>query len=113
MIGRKPFYIEPSTSELRFSLRPNLPLWLFMNSTEPVSGGTIADSLIIKFKLFSSIDVTYHNTHGRDIFDLAPKRYDVRFSDGSYLSFDDESLPSSIAVQIRKVISVKSIDVFI
>jgi len=109
MMGRQPFSIDPSSGELRFRLLPALPIWLFFNSTEDPS----SDELIMRFKLFSSIDVTYHNTLRTDLFNIAPSRYDVRFTDGSTTTFDGEYIPSSAAIKIRRIVSVKSIDAYI
>jgi hypothetical protein len=112
MLGRQPYYVEPASQELRFTLRPSIPLWLFMNNTYSLPDGSQSSELIIEYKLFSTIDVTYHNTVQRDLFDVIPKRYEIQYSDESAETFDEYSLPSSVAMKIRRVIFVRRMDVY-
>jgi len=66
----------------------------------------------VSWKLFASIMVTYHNTLGTDLFDVEPTKYVVHMEEGEDIEVDGPSVPAAIAIQIRKLFGVKSIDVY-
>ena len=71
-----------------------------------------ADNPTISFKLFSKIFVTYHNSKGIDLFDVAPVNYKVTMENGSTTEIQGPVISSGLADKIRWVHDVKSIDVF-
>jgi hypothetical protein len=68
--------------------------------------------LIINFKLFGKIPVTYHNSEGTHLFGINAKGYLIKMTDGSAIHFDGPSIPTDTAIAIRRVNSVKSIDAY-
>lgn len=117
MIGSKPFFMDEN-NELGMQLVPALPLWLFQNSGGTSDSVTQEDDsqnsavLTISFKLFASINVTYHNTLKTNLYGISPKRYVVGLRDGSTLDIKGPTIPSNIADKIRRVIFVDCIDVY-
>lgn len=104
MIGPQPFFVNPTTGQLRMQLLPALPRWLFYEE---------GDTPQIKFKLFSSIDVTYHHLRGNaNLFRVPPSRYVVGLRDGSTFNVVGPSIPTELAEKIRRVVFVASIDVY-
>jgi len=67
---------------------------------------------IVTFKLFASIVVTYHNPGAQDLFGIPPKSYQVSMSDGSVEEVDGGFIPTELAVKIRRLTDVESIDVY-
>ena len=109
-MGPNPFFINDE-GEVEMQLIPALPFWLFDDVDTP--GDTDDDgNFIVSFKLFSSIPVTYHNTLGKDLFNVLPKSYIVTMDDGSTAEVDGASIPNELAIQIRKMLGVESMDVF-
>eukprot|EP00581_Thalassiosira_minuscula_P007586 CAMPEP_0183703066 /NCGR_PEP_ID=MMETSP0737-20130205/952_1 /TAXON_ID=385413 /ORGANISM="Thalassiosira miniscula, Strain CCMP1093" /LENGTH=1253 /DNA_ID=CAMNT_0025929769 /DNA_START=223 /DNA_END=3984 /DNA_ORIENTATION=- len=106
-------YIVNDDGDVEMQLIPALPIWLF-EDLEAGAEGTRDDegNLIVSFKIFASIMVTYHNTLGTDLYDVAPKRYVVNMEDGSTVDVEGSSIPTETAVQIRKLLGVESIDVY-
>uniref|UniRef100_A0A7R9WA68 Uncharacterized protein n=1 Tax=Pseudictyota dubia TaxID=2749911 RepID=A0A7R9WA68_9STRA len=108
-IGKEPFFLDGS--DLKMKLVPALPNWLFKDEgLDPQYDED--ENLIVSFKLFASIIVTYHNPSGSDLFDEAPKSYKVTMDDGSVESVDGSEIPSDLAKKIRKIYGVKSIDAY-
>ena len=109
-IGPELFSLDDS-GKLQMQLTPALPSWLF---DDPDSGTdpTFDDegNHIVKFKLFGAILVTYHNPGAQDLYGVSPKSYKVTFKDGTSSTFDDSTIPSKTAEQIRRVKTVASID---
>ena len=99
--------------ELQMELTPALPSWLFEDET---SGNDPsfddAGNHIVKFKLFASILVTYHNPGGVNRFGESPKSYTVTMKDGSVIDIDGPTIPSKTASTIRRMKGVASIDAY-
>lgn len=106
MIGPRPFFLD-TNGELRMQLVPALPLWFFQD--ESTNG---AQPLTISFKLFGSINVTYHNLRQTDLLRVPPDRYKVELRDGTSHAVKGASIPSEFADKIRRVIFVDSIDAY-
>ncbi len=109
-MGPNPFFINDQ-GEVEMQLIPALPFWLFDDVDTPGSKDDDGN-FIVSFKLFSSIPVTYHNTIGKDLFDVLPKSYMVTMEDGSTAEVDGSSIPTELAIQIRKMLGVESIEVY-
>lgn len=124
-IGPKPFMLDEG-GKLKMQLMPALPLWLFevppsnavpsvaklpatamINPMEPADDSDKPISL--NFNLFSTIRVTYVNTKKVDLFDMLPTKYEVTFLDGTVSVITGGTVPTEIAIRIRKVVDVKSI----
>mmetsp|Transcript_24971 Transcript_24971/g.50213 ORF Transcript_24971/g.50213 Transcript_24971/m.50213 type:complete len:115 (+) Transcript_24971:1-345(+) len=111
-IGSNPFVLN-NDGKVEMQLIPALPLWLFEDLEAGAEGKRDDDgNLIVSYKLFASIMVTYHNTLGTDLFDVAPKSYVVTMTDGSTVEVEGASIPTDTAIQIRKLLGVESIDVY-
>ena len=97
-IGPHPFHVDPTSHELKMSLTPALPSWVFDEDGEAT------------FKLFGEIEVTYHNEEGKDLMGVQPKRYEVNYKwhDGADV-VESGHLPEYIAEQVRRL-DVESID---
>lgn len=65
--GKTIFSLDPE-GKLRFQLKPVLPAWLFKKQE-------------LCFKLFGSINVTYLNPKGKDIFGVVPASYKLILDD--------------------------------
>ena len=66
----------------------------------------------MKFKLFASIPVTYHNPGGQNLFGVTPKKYTVVMKDGAIMDIDGSIIPSNTAEAIRRMKGVESIDAY-
>ena len=106
-------YVMNEDGDVEMQLIPALPIWLF-EDLESGAEGTRDDegNLVVSWKLFASIMVTYHNTLGTDLYDVEPKSYTVTMEDGSTVEVEGSSIPTETAVQIRKLLGVESIDVY-
>mmetsp|Transcript_52127 Transcript_52127/g.156464 ORF Transcript_52127/g.156464 Transcript_52127/m.156464 type:complete len:1307 (-) Transcript_52127:86-4006(-) len=109
-LGPEPFFMDTKENTLALQLKPALPLWLFETDEHHALGKRSAST--ISFKLFSSIDVTYHNTESKDLFGIAPIWYEVGLRDGSVIRVDGPVIPSELAVKIRRVVFVDCIDAY-
>lgn len=109
-IGPKPFFISGS-GKLKMQLVPALPNWLFKDEGLEPRYDENGD-LVVSFKLFASIIVTYHNPSGENLYGIPPKSYKVTMDDGSVESVDGSEIPTHLAKQIRKIYGVKSIDAY-
>jgi len=112
-IGDKPYFIDES-GELKMHLKPVIPAWMFKDDSENAGDPMYDDdgNLTVSFKLFAHIPVTYHNPDGDDLFDVEPKRYRIVKVDGTVHDVDGGVIPSDLAVSIRKLYSVQSIDAY-
>lgn len=109
-IGPNP-YIMNDKGKVEMQLIPAIPFWLFDAKDTP--GKKDEDgNFIVGFKLFSTIPVTYHNTKGTDLFDVSPVKYIVTMEDGSSNQVDGAIIPTKLAIMIRKLLGVASIDVY-
>jgi hypothetical protein len=109
-IGPDPFFLNKD-GDVEMQLVPALPSWLFEDDG---AEGTRDDdgNLIVSFKLFASILVTYHNPDGGDLFGVSPKKYVITMKDGSKERIHGPTIPTSTAKTIRKVSQVESIDAY-
>ena len=106
-------YVVNDDGDVEMQLIPALPYWLFEDA-ETGAKGTRDDegNLIVSWKLFASIMVTYHNTIGTDLYDVLPTSYIVHMDDGSTVEVEGSSIPTDTAIMIRKLLGVESIDVY-
>jgi hypothetical protein len=114
-IGPAPFYIDQATGELQMQLVPTLPSWLFLahqERTDYFSAGENNRFPVIRFQLFSSITVYYHNEDRTDLFGAKPRFYRVGLRDGSAYEFHQDFIPADMADKIRRVVLVDFIEAF-
>jgi hypothetical protein len=105
MIGPSPFVLD-TYGGLRFQLLPALPRWLFVDNDD-------GETSWLSFKLFGSIDVTYHHQLGEeDLFRIPPTRYVVGFRDGQTNVVEGPFVSADLADKIRRVVFVATIDVY-
>ncbi|CAB9514186.1 expressed unknown protein [Seminavis robusta] len=109
MIGKKPFFVVEDTGELRMQLLPSLPKWLFLEGQDQRNSSEVPS---ITFKLFGSIQVSYHNERRDDLVQIPPYRYVVGYRDGSTFEVQGATIPFGLADKIRRVVFVASIDVY-
>mmetsp|Transcript_27642 Transcript_27642/g.39532 ORF Transcript_27642/g.39532 Transcript_27642/m.39532 type:complete len:1235 (+) Transcript_27642:139-3843(+) len=118
-IGPKPFFLDDE-GMISMQLKPALPLWLFevpeakaANLPAKTDGTDVVlakdEPLSISYNLFSTIRVTYINTQRVDLFDKLPTKYEITFTDGTVTAVDAASIPTKLAIRIRKVVDTKSI----
>lgn len=99
--------------ELQMQLTPALPSWLFEDEeSDGEPSFDDAGNHIVKFKLFASIPVTYHNPGGVNRFGESPKSYTIAMSDGQEIAIDGSVIPSETAAAIRRMTGVASIEAF-
>lgn len=113
-IGATPYYLDDNGS-LKMSLKPAIPSWMFKDDEDPNAADPTYDedgNLTVKFKLFASILVTYHNSKGSDLFDVAPNGYKITMKDGSTEDVDGPEIDAELAIKIRKMYDVDSIDAY-
>lgn len=111
-IGPQPYSVDES-GELRMQLVPALPDWLFYGYDESGDGVTSTDEVFTaSFKLFAAIEVTYHNSLRTSLFGIPAKKYKVTYKDGTIVDVDGEYIPSKVAIDIRRVVKVDSIDAY-
>ena len=111
-IGPNP-YVMNEEGNVEMQLIPALPYWLFEDLESGAEGKRDEDgNLVVSYKLFASIMVTYHNTLGTDLYDVAPKSYIVTMTDGSTVEVEGSSIPTETAIKIRKLLGVKTIDAY-
>jgi len=109
-IGPNPFFMDEFTGQLQMRLVPSLPRWMFDDTC--AGGGSCGESTV-SFKLFSSIDVTYHHRRGdKDLFDTAPSRYVIVSGDGTVFRVDGPHIEAGLADKIRRVVFVATIDAY-
>jgi len=112
-IGEKPFFLDEN-GELKMHLKPAIPAWMFEDDDKNAADPTYDEDgqLTVSFKLFAHIPVTYHIAEAADIFGVAPNEYKIRMKDGSTIDVEGSVIPSDLALKIRKMYSVKSIDAY-
>lgn len=111
-IGPELFYLNDS-GKLEMQLVPALPSWVF--DDENSEKETMYDkdgNPVVKFKLFGSILVTYHNPGGVNRYGENPKSYTVAMDGGAEIVIDGPTIPTDTAETIRRATGVKSIDAF-
>ena len=107
MIGPHPFSLHHSTGQLQMQLVPTIPVtWFYI-------GPDGSSTLMVRYKLFGSIDVTYYNIQGIDLFDVLPTRYVVTLRDGTIIEVHGPVIDDSdLADKIRRVVFVATLDVY-
>jgi hypothetical protein len=111
-IGPTPFFLNDE-GEVEMQLVPAIPSWLFEDEGSDSEPFFDEDgNHIVSFKLFAEILVTYHNPGGNDIFGKPPNSYTVTMADGSSVDVDGPTIPTKIALKIRRVSPVESIDAY-
>ena len=110
-IGKKLFSLgDDGQVVMKFS--PVLPHWLF---EDPESGkDPMFDedgNHIVKFKLFGTIPVTYHNEGGKTLYGVHPKSYKISMLDGT-VNVKGSTVPTETAILIRKMKKVTGIDAY-
>lgn len=99
--------------DLSMQLTPALPSWLFEDKeSDNDPSFDDAGNHIVKFKLFASIPVTYHNPGGVNRYGESPQRYTVTMTNGHVIKIDGPTIPSKTAVVIRCMNGVASIDAY-
>ena len=56
--------------------------------------------------------MTYHNENKRNLYGESPKRYEVGLRDGSRIEIKGPTIPTDLAVKIRRVVFVDCIDAY-
>jgi len=114
-IGKDPYFIDQSDGSLKMHLKPAIPLWMFQDDDDENAADPTYDEdgyLTVSFKLFAHIPVTYHNSKGTNLFDVLPNKYKVTKTDGVVHNVQGSVIPTDLAVDIRKLYSVQSIDAY-
>jgi len=96
-LGESPYFLD-NDGDLKMQLAPVLPIFLFDENTKSLS-----------YKLFSAISVTYHNPELKNLYNEQPKSYSVMYNDGSEVEVDGPVIPTDVAIDIRRVVKIKSI----
>lgn len=104
-------YTLDEKGKLQFGFKPAVPYWMFVEEGND-STYDEAGNPTVNFKLFSKIFVTYHNSKGTDLFDVAPASYKVTMENGVTHDILGPVISSDLADTIRRVHDVKSIDAF-
>lgn len=112
-IGSNPYYLDDN-GDVVLSLKPAVPAWMFKDDDPNAAEPTYDENgiLTISFKLFAHIPVTYHNADGVDLFDIAPNSYDVTLADDTVEHVEGGVIPNELALKIRRIWGVKSIDAY-
>ena len=112
-IGSNPYFLNDD-GDVVFTLRPAIPAWMFQDDDPNAADPTYDEDgiLTVSFKLFAHIPVTYHNSHGGDLFDVTPNSYTITLSDDTVHKIEGAVVPTDLAVTIRKIWGVKSIDAY-
>ena len=108
MIGSTPFFMNEESGVLELKLVPALPHWLFRYDPLVATG----EQYSIHFKLFASIDVVYYTSLSRDLFGVAPVKYEVGLRDGTKTVVDGPTIPTDLALKIRRVVFVDYIHAY-
>jgi len=111
-IGPNPFTLDDN-GELQMKLTPAIPEWLFHGYDESDEGLVSSDEeYVASFKLFAAIEVTYHNSLRTNLYGILPKKYIVTYKDGKTVDVTGPYIPSKVAGDIRRVLTVDSIDAY-
>ena len=106
-IGETLFQLNEG-GELEMQLVPTLPSWLFKENDLVQSPAE--KKYVIRFKLFTSINVAYFVATPKDLFGVKPSKYIIGLRDGSIMSV--ESISSTLAANIRKVVYIDYIHAY-
>jgi len=110
-LGPELFFLNDD-KELEMQLVPALPSWLFIDEDGEETQYDKDGNVIVSFKLFGTIDVTYHNSKGGNLYGVNPDGYLVTMKDGSTVHIKDSTIPTKTAKIIRRNVAVASIDAF-
>ena len=111
-LGPNLFSVDES-GKLQMQFVPALPSWLFEDkdsNNEPTFDED--KNHVVKFKLFASIPVTYHNPGGGNLYGISPKKYIVTMKKGKDVTIDGPVIPTRTAETIRRMKDVASIDAY-
>ena len=108
MIGPSPFYINQQSGLLEMQLVPALPMWLFQHNPVSVAG----EQYSIHYKLFTSIDVVYYTSKAHNLFGIAPSKYEIGLRDGSKIRVNGPTIPTAVAMNIRRVVFIDYIHAY-
>mmetsp|Transcript_24533 Transcript_24533/g.68377 ORF Transcript_24533/g.68377 Transcript_24533/m.68377 type:complete len:164 (-) Transcript_24533:247-738(-) len=111
-IGPTPFFVNDE-GNVEMQLVPALPSWLFEDETSDNDPTLDEDgSHVVSFKLFAKILVIYHNPGAKNIYGESPKHYKVTMTDGSVSTVDGPTIPTELALKIRRTTGVASVDAY-
>jgi hypothetical protein len=111
-LGPKLFSVNEHGS-LQMEFTPALPSWLFED--KPIGNDPTFDEAgnhIVKFKLFASIPVTYHNPGGVNRYGESPQKYVITKTNGDIIDVDGPTISSKAAEEIRRMKTIQSIDAY-
>jgi hypothetical protein len=126
-MGPNPFFIDPNDHQLRMQLVPSLPAWIFesregssVDNDEELKNDPLLrlslkqhpNTLTVRFKLFSSIQVHYYNLRRTDLFGVSPIRYRIGLRDGTVFDVDGPTIGVDLADKIRRVVFVDYIEAY-
>ncbi len=128
-VGPHPFFVDPGDHQLRMQLVPAVPAWMFESrgadeldnvDDEEMKRDPLLrlaqqqhpNTLTLRFKLFSSIQVHYYNERRTDLFGISPYRYRIGLRDGSVFNVDGPSIGVDLADKIRRVVFVDFIEAY-
>jgi hypothetical protein len=101
-LGIRPFFLNEN-NELNLCFRPQLAGWLFDKKGD------------YSFNLLGRILVNYHNPKRKDTFGknaAQPKKIVFNEKGGKFIEFNQDTIPSPYASQIRSC-QIKFIDIFL
>eukprot|EP00977_Amphora_coffeiformis_P011635 scaffold2804_cov181-Amphora_coffeaeformis.AAC.3 len=111
-MGKNLFSLDKD-GNLQMKFTPVLPSWLFedddTNAVDPIFDDN--GNHTVKFKLFGSIPVTYHNPGGKSLYAVSPSSYKITKLDGTVM-VDGPYVPADTAILIRKMKMITSIDAY-
>lgn len=113
-LGPNIFFLNHK-GEVEFQLVPALPSWLFVDDEGATSGSPILDEdgqYTVSFKLFGQIPVTYHNPDGSNLYGVAPNSYLITTKDGTPTTIKGATVPTELALKIRRTTTVASIHAY-
>lgn len=106
-------YTVDKSGALQMKLTPALPSWLFEDKEiDNAPKFDEAGNHIVKFKLFASIPVTYHNPGGVNRFGESPQKYTVTKTNGESIDVDGPYIQAKTAAEIRRMKTIASIDAY-
>lgn len=126
-VGPKPFFVDPDDYQLRMQLVPSLPAWIFesregdnLENDEELRDDPLLrlaqeqhpNTLTVRFKLFSSIQVHYYNLRRTDLFGIVPTRYRIGLRDGTVFEVEGSVIGVDLADKIRRVVFVDFIEAY-
>ena len=108
-IGETLFQLDEGGT-LEMQLVPSLPAWLFKQNELVQSA--VDEQFVVRFKLFTSINIAYFTTTPKDLFGVKPLKYAIGLRDGSMMSVYGATISSTLAANIRKVVFIDYIHAY-